>query len=101
MVFLSGDDGPIIRVVLVRIVIGKPQMRREHVQVMTAVPSHTQTRVYVRPTFRRVPPACAWRREYSEQRSKKALAGLTPTAYAEQLNEKALLSNPDSRSNCY
>lgn len=31
----------------------------------------------------------AWRREYNEERPKKALGGLTPTAYARQLAEKS------------
>lgn len=30
-----------------------------------------------------------WRREYNEERPKKALGGLTPAAYAKQLAEKA------------
>lgn len=42
-----------------------------------------------------------WQREYNGERPKKALAGLTPTAYAEQLTEKALISTTDSRPNCY
>lgn len=41
-----------------------------------------------------------WRREYNEERPKKALGGLTPTAYAEQLKKSATLT-PDSRSPCY
>ena len=36
-----------------------------------------------------------WRREYNEERPKKALGGLTPTAYAEQLKKSATLT-PDS-----
>jgi putative transposase len=31
----------------------------------------------------------SWRREYNEERPKKALGGLTPTAYAKQLAEKS------------
>lgn len=30
-----------------------------------------------------------WRREYNEERPKKGLGGLTPTAYARQLTAKA------------
>lgn len=41
-----------------------------------------------------------WRREYNEERPKKALGGLTPTAYAKQLKEAGKLT-PDSKSNCY
>jgi transposase InsO family protein len=32
----------------------------------------------------------AWRREYNEERPKKALGGLTPAAYAKQLAEKSV-----------
>jgi putative transposase len=32
-----------------------------------------------------------WRREYNEERPKKALAGMTPAAYAKHLDEKRLL----------
>ena len=32
----------------------------------------------------------AWRREYNEERPKKALGGLTPAAYAKQLTEKSV-----------
>jgi putative transposase len=31
----------------------------------------------------------AWRREYNEERPKKALGGLTPAAYARQLAERS------------
>ncbi len=31
----------------------------------------------------------AWRREYNEKRQKKALGGLTPAAYAQQLASKS------------
>ena len=31
----------------------------------------------------------AWRREYNEERPKKALGGMTPAAYAVQLAQKA------------
>lgn len=41
-----------------------------------------------------------WRREYNEERPKKALGGLTPAAYAKQLAESAKV-NPDSRSDRY
>ena len=44
--------------------------------------------------FTSLPHACvvieAWRREYNEDRPKKALGGLTPRAYAKQLEEKQL-----------
>lgn len=36
----------------------------------------------------------AWRREYNEERPKKALGGLTPAAYARQLAIKAVTVNP-------
>jgi len=36
----------------------------------------------------------AWRREYNEERPKKALGGLTPAAYARQLAMKAVTVNP-------
>jgi transposase InsO family protein len=36
----------------------------------------------------------AWRREYNEQRPKKALGGLTPAAYARQLAEKSATVAP-------
>lgn len=35
-----------------------------------------------------------WRREYNEERPKKALAGLTPAAYAKQLADKAATIKP-------
>lgn len=41
-----------------------------------------------------------WRREYNEERPKKALGGLTPAAYAKLLAESATV-NPDSRSDRY
>jgi transposase InsO family protein len=31
-----------------------------------------------------------WRREYNEERPKRALGGLTPASYAKQMAEKAL-----------
>lgn len=43
----------------------------------------------------------AWRREYNEERPKKALGGLTPAAYAEQLTQKTVTVTPDSNSNRY
>lgn len=36
----------------------------------------------------------SWRREYNEERPKKALGGLTPTAYARQLAEKSATVAP-------
>lgn len=41
-----------------------------------------------------------WRREYNEERPKKALGGITPAAYARQLAESVTVS-PDSRSERY
>lgn len=35
-----------------------------------------------------------WRREYNEERPKRVLGGLTPTAYAKQLAEKTITINP-------
>lgn len=35
-----------------------------------------------------------WRREYNEERPKKALGGMTPSAYAQQLAAKAATMNP-------
>ncbi|MFZ3176188.1 MAG: IS3 family transposase [Thiobacillus sp.] len=43
----------------------------------------------------------AWRREYNEERPKKALGGLTPSAYARQLAEKSATLPPDSKAGCY
>ena len=43
----------------------------------------------------------AWRREYNEERPKKALGGLTPAAYAKQLAEKSATVAPDSKQGCY
>lgn len=43
----------------------------------------------------------AWRREYNEERPKKALGGLTPAAYAKQLATKTVTVTPDSNSNRY
>jgi putative transposase len=42
-----------------------------------------------------------WRREYNEERPKKALCGLTPAAYAKQLATKTVTVTPDSKSNRY
>jgi len=43
----------------------------------------------------------AWRREYNEERPKKALGGLTPAAYAKQLAEKSATVATDSKPGCY
>lgn len=43
----------------------------------------------------------AWRREYNEERPKKALGGLTPAAYAKQLTEKSATVAADSKHGCY
>lgn len=43
----------------------------------------------------------AWRREYNEERPKKSLGGLTPSAYAEQLVLKNDKVTSDSKSRCY
>ena len=42
-----------------------------------------------------------WRREYNEERPKKALGGMTPSAYAEQLAMKAVPSPLDSKPERY
>ena len=42
-----------------------------------------------------------WRREYNEERPKKALGGLTPAAYAKQLAMKTVPVTSDSSSNRY
>lgn len=42
-----------------------------------------------------------WRREYNEERPKKALGGLTPAAYAMQLARKAVTLTTDSNVACY
>ncbi len=42
-----------------------------------------------------------WRREYNEERPKKALGGLTPSAYASQLAMKSATLTPDSKAGCY
>lgn len=43
----------------------------------------------------------AWRREYNEERPKKILGGLTPTAYARQLAMNAATVTSDSNTNRY
>ena len=43
----------------------------------------------------------AWRREYNEERPKKSLGGLTPSAYAKQLAGKSATLIPDSKAECY
>lgn len=43
----------------------------------------------------------AWRREYNEERPKKGLGGLTPSAYAEQLALKHDTVTSDSKLGCY
>lgn len=42
-----------------------------------------------------------WRREYNEERPKKVLGGLTPSAYARQLAGKSATVTPDSKPECY
>jgi len=42
-----------------------------------------------------------WRREYNEERPKKALGGLTPAAYAKQLATKTVTVTSDSNSSRY
>ena len=42
-----------------------------------------------------------WRREYNEERPKKSLGGLTPTAYAKTLAQKSVKLPPDSKAYCY
>lgn len=43
----------------------------------------------------------AWRREYNEERPKKSLGGLTPSAYAQQLAGKSVTLPTDSKALCY
>ena len=43
----------------------------------------------------------AWRREYNEERPKKSLGGLTPSAYARQLAAKSVTLPMDSKTLCY
>ena len=42
-----------------------------------------------------------WRREYNDERPKKALGGLTPSAYARHLVGKSNTLAPDSKPACY
>ena len=43
-----------------------------------------------------------WRREYNEERPKKALGGLTPAAYARRpMTKTSTVTPPDSKANCY
>ena len=42
-----------------------------------------------------------WRREYSGERPKKSLGGLTPSAYARPLARKSATLTPDSKPACY
>jgi transposase InsO family protein len=43
----------------------------------------------------------AWRREYNEERPKKSLGGLTPSAYARTLLHQPFTVTPDSSAKCY
>lgn len=43
----------------------------------------------------------AWRRDYNEERPKKSLGGLTPSAYAQQLAGKSVTLPTDSKAACY
>ena len=43
----------------------------------------------------------AWRREFNEERPKKSLGGLTPSAYAKQLAGKSVTLTADSKAACY
>jgi transposase InsO family protein len=43
----------------------------------------------------------AWLCEYNEERPKKSLGGLTPSAYARQLAGKSATLTPDSKAPCY
>jgi len=43
----------------------------------------------------------AWRREYNEERPKKSLGGLTPSAYAKQLAGNSTTLPSDSKARCY
>ena len=43
----------------------------------------------------------AWRREYNEERPKKALGGLTPALYAQQLTTERSTVTSDSKADCY
>ncbi|MCL4410113.1 MAG: transposase, partial [Gammaproteobacteria bacterium] len=39
-----------------------------------------------------------WRREYNEERPKRGLGGLTPSAYARQLARNPATLTPDSKA---
>ena len=43
----------------------------------------------------------AWRREYNDERPKRSLGGLTPSAYAQQLAGKSVTLLSDSKALCY
>ena len=43
----------------------------------------------------------AWRCEYNEDRPKKSLGGMTPSAYAKTLPQKPVTLTPDSNAQCY
>lgn len=43
----------------------------------------------------------SWRREYNEERPKKGLGGLPPSADTEQLSLKAITLTQDSKVGCY
>lgn len=43
----------------------------------------------------------AWCRKYNEERPKKSLGGLTPSAYAQQLAGKSVTLPTDSKAVCY
>ena len=43
----------------------------------------------------------AWRREYNEERPKKSLGGMTPSAYARQMASKAVILTTDSKAKHY
>jgi putative transposase len=43
----------------------------------------------------------SWRREYNEERPKRSLGGLTPSAYARQLAGKSATLTSDSKAECY
>ncbi len=43
----------------------------------------------------------AWRREYNEERPKKSLGWMTPTAYARSLAQKSIKLTSDFKAPCY
>jgi putative transposase len=43
----------------------------------------------------------AWRQEYNEERPKKSLGGMTPSAFARQLATKPDILTTDSKTKCY